>query len=90
MRRLQCFAHGRPGDWEAICTDLDLAVQGTSFEDVQRMLNEAVCSYVEDAMQESEETRRQLLKRRSPWHVRIGLTLRRVWRHPCLRPEFHA
>jgi hypothetical protein len=28
MRELNCIAHGRPGSWEAICLDFDLAVQG--------------------------------------------------------------
>ena len=28
MRKLTCYAWGKPGDWEALCVDLDLAAQG--------------------------------------------------------------
>ena len=33
-RMVRCYAKGHTGDWEAICLDLDIAVQGESFEDV--------------------------------------------------------
>lgn len=73
---VQCYAHGRDGDWEAICVDFDIAVQGESFDQVRQILNEAIATYVEDVFAESPETRRRLLKRRSPWHVRLTLALR--------------
>ena len=68
-RSLQCFAHGRQGDWEAICVDLDIAVQGESFEEVQQGLNEAVSSYIELVAKEGSTAREALLNRRAPWHV---------------------
>ena len=34
-KSLRCYAEGRDGSWEAICLDLDIAVQGGSFEGVQ-------------------------------------------------------
>ena len=34
-RTLHCFTEGRDGDWEAICLDLDIAVQGLSFEGIR-------------------------------------------------------
>jgi hypothetical protein len=68
-RSLQCFAHGRQGDWEAICVDLDIAVQGESFEEVQQGLNQAVSSYIELVAKESSTAREALLNRRAPWHV---------------------
>ena len=50
MRRervLSCYALGRQNSWEAICLDLDIAVQGDSFGDVSRKLREAISAYVE-------------------------------------------
>jgi len=69
---LLCVAHRHGMEWEAICLDLDIAVQGRSFEEVQNGLNEAVSSYIEDALKEPEPTRSQLLSRRAPLFVRIA------------------
>ena len=46
-RILHCYAEGRDGDWEAICLELDVAVQGGSFEEVFRSLREAIALYLE-------------------------------------------
>lgn len=67
-RSFLCYAHGRDGDWEAICVDLDVAVQGASFEEVQMLLNEAVVEYVDAPMFETPKVRAQLLNRKAPWH----------------------
>lgn len=72
-RSFLCYAHGRDGDWEAICVDLDVAVQGASFEEVQMLLNEAVAEYVDAAMFETPKVRAQLLNRKAPWHVSFKL-----------------
>ena len=69
-RTVLCFAHGREGAWEAICLDYDIAVAGRSFEEVKALLDHAIATYVEDAMNEDERTRRALLNRRAPFHVR--------------------
>src|SRR5215204_7776206 len=66
-----CFAHGREDQWEAICLDYDIAVAGRSFEEVRAILGEAIQTYIEDARRESKPSRSALLKRRSPWHVRL-------------------
>ena len=71
-----CFAHGRDGDWEAVCVDLDIAIQGSSFDEVRNLLNRAVSTYVADAEAESPEVRDRLLSRRAPWYVTAGLKLR--------------
>lgn len=77
MRRtFQCYAHGTDGDWEAICVDLDLAVQGVSLADVRVQLNNMIADYVASAMEEEPTVCRQLLGRRAPWHVRWGLAFR--------------
>jgi hypothetical protein len=69
---LFCVAHRHGDQWEAICLDLDLAVQGTTFAEVQEQLNAAISSYVEDAAKEPEPTRSQLLGRRAPLSARIA------------------
>ena len=86
-RTVLCFAHGREGAWEAICLDYDIAVAGRSFEEVKTLLERAIATYVEDAMNEDERTRCALLNRRAPFHVRarhivrfLSAALRR--RHP--------
>jgi hypothetical protein len=76
MRNLHCFARGHGLDWEAICIDLDIAVQGRSFNEVRQLLEEAVASYVEAADEENDETRAKLLNRRAP----LWVTLLWTWR----------
>jgi hypothetical protein len=66
-----CVARGRDAVWEAFCLDLDLAVQGTSFDDVKGQLERAVSGYVEAALAEAEPARSQLLNRRAPLFVRM-------------------
>lgn len=66
-----CYAHGQPGSWEAICVDLDIAVQGSSFDEVKGLLDNAVRTYVQDAVAESPEVSKQLLNRRAPLWVRL-------------------
>lgn len=73
MRRRPYFAyaHGKAGDWEGLCLDLDIAVQGTSFEEVRDLLIEAVSTYAEDARKESPRDARHLLSRRAPLATRV-------------------
>lgn len=71
--RVWCHARGRSGEWEAICLDFDLAVQGRSFDEVLRLLEDAVNSYIQDALAESPETARRLLARKAPLWVRLRL-----------------
>lgn len=65
------YAHGRPGAWEAMCVDLDIAVQGASFDAVRDLLNEAVASYAEDALKEAPRDAERLLRRRAPPWVQL-------------------
>jgi predicted RNase H-like HicB family nuclease len=75
MRRLLCFAQGTEGDWEAACPDLDIAVQGRSYEEVYDLLNTAIQDYVQAAIQEDRATRQRLLNRRAPFLVRLSYVL---------------
>ena len=70
MRRLlHCYAEGRDGEWEAICLDLDVAVQGKSFADVYDSLNKAIALYLESVRDLPEAERESLLQRRVPLRV---------------------
>ena len=68
---LLCYAHGREGAWQGICFDLDIAVQGRSFDEVKGQLERSIRTYFESAAQEDPETRAKLLRRRAPLWVRI-------------------
>ena len=87
-RTLMCFAHGNGSAWEAICIDFDIAVQGTSFEGVKKLLDESIATYVRSAMKETPEVRDQLLNRRAPLLVRARLALGFLWH--VLRHKNHG
>lgn len=77
-RTLHCYAEARDGGWEAICLDLDIAVQGDSFEEVYHALDEAIAAYVETVNDLPESERRHLLRRKAPILVRLSFLLRTV------------
>lgn len=79
MRNLLCFARGRDGDWEAVCVDFDIAVQGGSFTEVRQALEDAICCYVGAAQAEDAATRAKLLNRLAPLGVRIVWSMRVLW-----------
>ena len=58
-------------EWQAICLDLDLAVQGRSFEEVFRLLTETIAFHLEGIKELPEDDQRRLLSRRVPWLVRL-------------------
>ncbi len=66
IRTLHGYASGRDGDWEAICLDLDIAVQGSSFEEVARSLRDAVTLYLESVGSLPETQQAHLLHRTAP------------------------
>ena len=70
-RTLHCYAEGRDGDWEAICLDLDIAVQGRSFEEVFGSLRAAIRLYLELVSSLPADERRSLLERPAPILVRL-------------------
>jgi hypothetical protein len=75
-KRLLCYAEGHGEAWEAFCLDLDLAVQGRSFEEVYGFLNAAIRDYVESAQKEDRATSDRLLNRKAPLLDRL-----RFYRH---------
>lgn len=84
-----CIARGHEGHWEAICLDFNIAAQGESFQEVERLLFEAVTSYVEDALKEDEPTRTQLLSRQAPLSVRLSWFGGLLWAALCGRIDHH-
>ena len=70
-RMLRCYAKGHTGDWEAICLDLDIAVQGESFEDVFHSLNEGISLYLDTVDELSDADRARLRRRRAPLPIRL-------------------
>jgi predicted RNase H-like HicB family nuclease len=70
-RTLHCYAEGQDAEWEAICLDLDIAVQGRSFEEVFASLQEAIALYLETIADLPPEERRSLLHRSAPLSVRL-------------------
>jgi hypothetical protein len=77
--KLTCFARGRPGDWEAICLDYDIAVQGRSFEEVEKLLEMSIDDYIESARQEPPDIRDRLLARAVSTRVWLGYVIGFVW-----------
>jgi hypothetical protein len=72
-RNLLCSAEGMGNQWQALCLDFDIAVQGGSFAEVQLSLGDAINDYVEAAEQEDEPARAALLNRRTPVWLRFSL-----------------
>ena len=76
MRKiLYCYAEGKGDRWEAICLDLDLAVQGRSLAEVRSSLNQAIVDYLEYVATLPQDEQSAFLSRRVP----LGLRLRMIW-----------
>ena len=75
MRTLRCYAEGRGDQWEAVCLDLDIAVQGDSFEAVFGDMNEAIVLYLETLQDLPEADRVRLMGRHAP----LNLQLKFLW-----------
>lgn len=75
-----CYAWRDDDAWQAICVDLDIAVQGNSFDDVYRCLNEAISDYIETVMELPAEDRDRLLNRRVPFWTRARIKAE-YWYH---------
>ena len=75
MRTLTCYAWGKPGDWEALCVDLDLAAQGASLEEVRRELGDAIETYLDYVADLPENEQTKFLNRKVPLRLRLQLAL---------------
>ena len=74
--KFKCFVWGSGTDWEAICTDLDIAVQGSSFEITKNLLDEAIDGFLHEVMKLPQNEQKIFLKRRAPLLLRIRLHLK--------------
>ena len=78
-RMLLCHAKGHIGEWEAICLDLDIAVQGESFEDVFGSLNKSITLYLDTVEELPEADKARLLHRRAPLSIRLRFFFYALW-----------
>ena len=85
--KLRCYAYGSGDSWQAICTDLDIAVEGGSFQEARESLESCIKMYLERVSELPEAERRELLGRKSPWHLRGRLAwkawLSSIRNHPA-------
>ena len=82
----RCYAHGRGRGWQAICVDLDIAVDGASRQEVRASLATSIELYLETVADLPAEEQQRLLTRRSPWHVRAKLAAL-AWLHRTRRDD---
>ena len=80
MTALQCYAYRCGQRWHAICTDLDIAVDGESLPAVVESLETCIDLYLEDVAELPAEERGSFLTRRAPWRVRTSLAIS-TWFH---------
>ncbi len=78
-KTLHCYLFGHDGAWQAICVDLDIAVQGTSRMEVQEQLKDMIGVYIEEALKEEPVIAQRLLSRRAPALVRARLFANLIW-----------
>lgn len=66
-----CVAEGNDDRWEAICLNLDIAVEGNTLADVKARMHECVKSYVLEALQMPEPDQNRLLDRSVPLRLKL-------------------
>jgi len=71
--RLRCYAYADDGNWQAYCTDFDIAVEADSFQEAKESLEICIQMYLEEIAELPEAERRQFLGRKSPWRLRAKL-----------------
>ena len=84
MTTFRCYAYASGGCWHGICTDLDIAVDGASYQEVKESLGICIRMYLESIAELPEGERRRLLARRAPWHLRARLAVS-TWAHRLKR-----
>ena len=75
---IRCYVERRGDDWEAVCIDFDLAVQGHSLAEVRDKLERAIHEYLAYVQSLPEAERAAFLNRRVPLATRIAFMLRVV------------
>lgn len=78
--RYFCVAEGcDESGWEAICLNLDIAVEGRTLADVKGRLIEAVESYMDQVSKLPEVDQRRLLNRAVPLGLNLKYAFRLFW-----------
>ena len=80
MLAFRCYAYRRDQWWHAICTDLDIAVDGESLPAVVKSLKTCIALHLESVAELPAEERGPFLTRRAPWRVRASLAAS-TWIH---------
>jgi len=70
-RTFRCYIEGKGADWEAVCLDLDVAVQGESFHDVVDRLVEAVKLHVQYVLSLPAAEQSRFWARSAPFALRV-------------------
>jgi predicted RNase H-like HicB family nuclease len=78
-RVVLCYVERSGGQWQGLCLDFDIAVQGNSLEEVLDGLKAGIGMYIEAAKEMPEADRHRLLHRRAPLLVRLAISLRLFW-----------
>lgn len=68
---VSCYAEGRDDKWEAVCLNFDIAVQGSSFQEVYESIGVAIDEYVAYVETLPAEEHAAFLSRRAPLSLRI-------------------
>ena len=77
---LFCVAEGcSERGWQAICLNLDIAVEGRTLADAQARLDSAVASYIEEAMKLPEADKHRLLSRQVPFTLKLESAFKLFW-----------
>ena len=71
--KFRFYLWGKNSDWEAICTDLDIAVQGYSSEGTKLLLHEAVSGILNEVETLPLTEQMKFLNRRAPLCLRAYL-----------------
>ena len=75
MRQATCYAWGKPGAWEALCVDYDIAVQGENLEQVRLELADAVSTFLDYVASLPAPEQAAFLTRKAPRLLRWRLAL---------------
>jgi len=67
---VRCFAVQDGDQWVAMCIDLSLAAQGSTYEESRAKLHAQIHDYVREALVEDSRHGAQLLRRKSPLSIR--------------------
>ena len=70
---LRCYAQRYGDAWHAICTDLDVAADGSTLEEAKAALVGCVGLYLEGVEGLAADELRRAMTRRTPWHVRTKM-----------------